>query len=341
VAALRTSGFVRSDGDFDVSVAGEFGWNLPAGGGKALTGSFHFAPDALTLGGTVRDDATVYNVAGRVTRTTTSVAIEPPQAILDRVSNGVTAELDDRIAAAEQAWNDLQEATEDYEFELSLRGLRSALPNIVDTAKEALGDGIASELKNHEGEVYYDQLRSHLYSADNAYYSALDRLKSAAQQIQDNDATRAEIEAALRGAAAKKIFSTTFRYKIGGITIKTVNVSRRVMSDTQAGQLTTAADNVKYIEATSDRKIQAQQIYDAIPDKEIFERVKDDIENGVIVIDDVGEIGFVYGHDSQVFNAYAVIGEDRHELGEVDLFSVIDISAAIVGVIVDELVAND
>ncbi|MDH4037719.1 MAG: hypothetical protein OEX18_08775 [Candidatus Krumholzibacteria bacterium] len=341
VAALETSGFVKSDLDFDISVAGEFGWNLPAGKGKTLTGHFGFAPEALTLGGSVRDDATVYNIEGRVTRDETTVWTVPPQSILDGVSNGVTDELDDRIAEAEQAWNNLQDATKDYEFELSLRGLRSSLPGVVDTAKKALSDGIAAELRKHEGEDYYSQLKTHLYAADNTYYEQLNRLKAAAQQIQDNDATRNEIEAALRSAASKKIFSTTFKYKVLGVTVKTVNVSRRVMSDSQANQLITAADNVKYIKETYDRKVSMQQIYDTVPDKEIFEQVKDDIENGVIMIDDLGEIGFVYGHDSKVFNVYAVVGEDRFDLGAVDLFSVVDITAAVTSAIVDGLVSGN
>lgn len=341
VASLRTSAFIRSDLDFDVTVAGEFGWNLAAGGGNAWTGYFNFAPEALTLGGSVRDDDTVFDIEGRVTKETTSVSTRPPQEILDLVSAGVTGELDDRIAEAEQAWNDLQEATADYEFELSLRGLRSALPDIVDTAKSSLTTAIANELENHEGEPYYNQLRDHLHSADNAYYTALDRLKAAALQIQDNDQTRAEIEAALRGVAAKKIFTTTFVYRVAGITIKTVNVSRRIMSDTQANQIITAADNVRYIKESWDRKIQMQQIYDAIPEREIFEQVKDDIENGIVVIDDLGEVGFVYGHDDQVFRAYALVGDDRHELGDVDLFSVVDLVEAVTSAIVDDLVSGD
>jgi hypothetical protein len=341
VASLQTSAFIKSDGDFDVTVAGEFGWNLAAGGGNAWAGYFNFAPEALTLAGTVRDDETVFNIEGRVTKETTSVSTQPPQEILDGVSSGVTAELDDRIAEAEQAWNDLQEATADYEFEVSLRGLRSALPNIVDTAKNSLSTGIANELKNHEGEAYYDELRDHLYAADNSYYTALDRLKAAALQIQDNDQTRAEIEAALRGVAARKIFTTTFTYKVLGVTVKTVNVSRRIMSDTQANQIIAAADNVRYIKESWDRKVQMQQIYDNIPDKAIFEKVKDDIENGLIVIDDLGEIGFVYGHDDQTFRAYALVGDVRHELGEVDLFSVVDLIEAVTSAIVDDLVSGD
>jgi hypothetical protein len=338
VAALETSGFVKSDGDFDIRVAGEFGWSLPGGGGKAMSGHFDFAPEALTLGGAVKDENTVYNIEGRVTKETTTVSTTPPQAILDQVSSGVTDELDERIAEAEQAWNNLQDATSDYEFELSLRGLRSALPNVVDTAKQALATGIANELKKHEGTAYYSQLRDHLYAADDAYYAQLNRLKADAQQIQDNDATRAEIEAALRAVAARKIFTTTFKYKVGGVTVKTVDVSRRIMSDSQANQLITAADNVKYIKETYDRKISMQQIYDSIPDKQIFEQVKDDIHDGVIVIDDVGEIGFVYGNDSQVFNVYAIIGGERHELGEVNLFSVVDMASAVTRAIVDDLV---
>lgn len=72
-----------------------------------------------------------------------------------------------------------------------------------------------------------------------------------------------------------------------------------------------------------------QDICDAIPDEAIFEQVKDNIENGVIVIDDLGEIGFVYVHDDHAFRAYAVVGDVRYELGEVDLFSVVDVSAAV------------
>ena len=68
-----------------------------------------------------------------------------------------------------------------------------------------------------------------LLKADDAYYRQLDALKAAAQNIQDNDQTRAAIESALRGLAAKKIFKTTYRYKdpIFGTTLYSRTVTVR------------------------------------------------------------------------------------------------------------------
>ena len=225
--------------------------------------------------------------------------------------------------------------------ELSLRGLRSALPGACDTAHNALKNGIANELKKHEGEVYYNQLKSHLHSKDNAYYTAIANLKASAQEISDNDTTRRQIEDRLRALAAKKIFTTKFEYKVLGRVVKTVNVSKRIMSDTQAGQLTTAANNVKYIKETWDRKVSMQDIYDSIPDKEIFESVRDDIENGVVIIPGVGEMGFTMEHENtDTFEVFVMIDGEREVLGNVDLFSVPDMITAISALMVDMFITE-
>jgi hypothetical protein len=313
---------------------------LPSGE-HSMGGSFNLTPDAMTLSGSVTERDIVWTVTGSVSADATSVGVVPPQQLLDRISGDVNAELDESIADAEKAWQDLKDATADYEFELSLRGIRSALPGAVDTAKKALSDGIAAELKKHEGKAYYSSLKSHLRSADDKYFTALNNLKSLAQSTTDSDAWRSGIEAALRKAAGYKYFETTYKYKVAGVTVKTVNVKKRILSDTQVSQLTTAANNVKYIEETSARKITAQQIYDAIPDKEIFERVKDDIQNGLVVIPGIGELGFVFRHDgSKTLDVYAIIAGERNELGSVDVFSIDDMAAALADMMVDVLIAD-
>jgi len=336
---LETRGIVHHTGDFDIEVWGQYGWELPTGL-YAMNGGFRFNNEALTLKGGIVVSDVDYQIVGTVAADATRVGVTPPPELINMIDGRVHTELDDRIAAPQKAWDDLQAATADYEVELSLRGLRSLLPGIVDVAKKKLSDGIAAELRNHEGKVYYNQLKSHLHSKDDAYYTALNRLKAAAQEIRDNDTTRREIEAALRAMAAKKIFKTTFEYKVLGQVVKTVNVSKRIMSDTNANKLITAANNVQYIKETADRKILMQEIYDNVPDKEIFEQVKDDIENGVALIPGMGDMGFEYAHDgSKTLNVYVMIDGQRHDMGEVDVFSVPEMAAAISSVIVDVLTA--
>jgi hypothetical protein len=87
-----------------------------------------------------------------------------------------------------------------------------------------------SELSKHNGKVYYNSLKSHMWSAADPYYDALNRLEAAAREIRDNDATRREIENALRGLAARKTFNTTYTYKVLGVTVATVRVSATILS---------------------------------------------------------------------------------------------------------------
>jgi hypothetical protein len=94
-----------------------------------------------------------------------------------------------------------------------------------------------------------------------------------------------------------------------------------VLTDSQANTLINAANNVKYIKETSDRKIRMQQIYDSIPAKSIFEKVKQDIANGVDAIPSLSEFGFVLKHGAaKTFGVYAVLNGERHDLGALDPF---------------------
>ncbi|MGK7311859.1 MAG: hypothetical protein ACN0LA_06420 [Candidatus Longimicrobiales bacterium M2_2A_002] len=340
VTQLQTSGFIKDNGDFAIDLAGEFGWDLPDGR-HSMSGFFGLSPNAMTLGGAITSADITFDVTGRVTADVTTVSTAPPPELLDLIDTGVSAEIDERFAEAQKAWEDLQQATQDYEFELSLRGLRSSIPPMVDYARQALADGIASELSKHKDQFYYDDLRNRLNSAASPYYRELDRLKAAAQEIRDNDQTREEIEAALRSVAARKIFSTSFTVKRFGVTWKTIHISRRILSDGNANKLIEAADNVKYIKETWDRKVRLQQIYDAIPAREVFEQLKQDIESGTRSIPELGELGFELSHgEARTLRSYAIIADERRDLGALDIFQVPGLVDALAGLMVDVLVGT-
>jgi hypothetical protein len=339
VTELDAKAFIKSDGDFEVGLAGEFGWEMPSGR-HSMMGAFDLTPGALTLSGAIRDADVVFKVTGRVTRDATTVFVEPPRQLLDAVAGSVNEQMRGPLATAQSAWDDLKKATADYEFELSLRGLRSGLPAAMDAAHKTLADAVKAELAKHAGEVYYNQLRTRVLDEVDPYYDMLDGLKAAALQIRDNDQTRKTLETALRGVAANKIFHTTFQYKVLGVVVKTVTVDKRIMSDADAAKLIAAANNVKYIKERSDVMISMKQIYERVPDRQIFEELRDDLRNGVLVMADIGELGFIFVHDSKTFEVYAVIDGKRHELGSIDAFSLAAWVAALPSAMIEALRSN-
>ena len=339
VATLSVQGLVETTGAFDLHLHGEYGLEAFESPQK-LVGDFHLTPEALTLAGAVVTGDATYQLTGVVTGSETTIIAAPPQPLLERISSAVNTELEDSIAEAQQAWEDLQEATADYEFELSLRGLRAALLPAIDFAKREISRQINARLAEHQGRVYYDALRDFIYNADNKYYSALDNLRAQALATQDSDAWRAAIEAALRTAASYAWFDETFEYKILGQTVATVRIRIHILSDEQVAQINLAANNVRYIKETWEVKVRAQDIYDRIPDREIFERVRDDIRNGVVAIPSITEIGYVQPHLSPDIALFATIGGTRHDVGAADLFDLAEMSATLAAKVVSILVGG-
>jgi hypothetical protein len=320
---LEVSAFATDQLDYGVEMAGQYGFEFPDGV-YGMAGSFSIENERNTWSGQVLSGGDTWGVGGEATKGMSTLYLTPPPALVDALTPDVNDKILPRIEEAEEAWEDLQAATGDYEFELSLRGLRTQLPGIVDNAKASLASGISKELENHEGEIYYSSLKSHLEAADDDYYTALNNLKAQAQQATDNAQTRAAIEAALRNAASRKIFTTTYRYYFLGTLVKTVNVSRRIMSDANANSLINAANNVYRIGETSDIKISMQQIYDEVPDRQLFEEVRDDIEDGLLVMREIGDLGLTVDHSvlPPVFLLYAEIDGTRHEGGPISAMTV-------------------
>ena len=339
VANLAVRGLVETTGAFDLRVHGEYGieaFEAP----QKLVGDFHLTPEALTLAGAVVTGDATYQLTGVVTGSETTIIAAPPQPLLERISGAVNTELEESIAEAQQAWEDLQEATANYELELSLRGLRAVLPSAIDFAKREMSRQIDARLAEHQGTIYYSSLRDFLYREDDKYYAILDNLKALALATHDSDAWRAAIEAALRTAASYAFFDETFRYIVLGQTLATVHIRVPILSESQVAQINFAANNVRYIKETWDVKVRAQEIYDRIPHREIFERVRDDIRNGVVAIPSITEIGYVQPHLSPDIALFATIGGVRHDLGAANLFDLAEMSATLAAKVVSILIGG-
>jgi len=318
VTELDVQSRVESNGNFQVFLGGEFGWELPAGR-QSMSGSFDLTNEALTLTGAIKDGTVNLNITGVVTAPSTRVFIQPPPALLAAIHKTVNDQVLTQIAGAQKAYNDLVKATADYQFELSLRGIRQLIPGIVDVAKVALNNGITNALSGHVNQPYYSSLKTAIEESVKPYIVKLDALKAAALATQDNAATRTAIKSALETLAANKIFEMTYIHYILGVEVYRVPISYRIMSDATANQLIQAASYVQYIQPTSNIMISMQQIYNQIPAREIFEQVRDDITDGLLVMENIGELGFVVLHADALrsFNLYAVIGGRRYELGPI------------------------
>jgi len=245
-----------------------------------------------------------------------------------------------RIEEAEQAWHDLQEATGDYEFELSLRGIRDDIPRWVDEGRSRLAAGVSSAIASQDGEIWEGDLRSKIQAADNVYYSQLAELKAAAQNATDNATTRAVLERELREMAARKIFRFTYSYQIFGQTVYSTTVTRRILSDSQANRLIEAADNVYRIQETSDRKIQLQSVYDTVNERELFEQVRDDLEDGLLGMRTIEELGFVFVHDAPGFGLYAVIDNNTYQAGTIEGLTIEELMKELPDVMLEALKIN-
>jgi hypothetical protein len=343
IAELDGDAFVTHTGDFSVGLEGRYGWRF-ADGDQTMAGGFRFDPDALTLRGTISGPELDFPSTGEVTEDATRLDVAPPETLLDAVATEVNDRVLPRIEEARSAWEELQQATEDYEFELSLRGLRSALPTIVDRAKSELDDGIDAAIRSQDGEIWEGALRDHLRRADDPYHRELDALKAAALEIEDDDRTRAEIERALRAVASRKIFSTTFTYRdpVFGTVLYRRTISFRILSDSQAARLVEAADNVRFIEETSDRMIALRDVYEQVEDRELFEQVRDDLREGVLQMRGIEELGLVFPRDGEPGRAGLTVTIDgrRYEGGALGSLTLASLMERLPGIMIEALKVN-
>ena len=348
---IRTSGYVQQEGQFDLELSGEFNLELPSNK-YAVEGIMGATNDAFTMAGSVLANEMKWEAGAEFRKGETEFKAKPPKELLDDINSLVTQNIDSAILKAETALADYEKVTADYEFELSLRGLRSSIPTIVSEAKKRIANEIDAGIKSGRsqaskivsdkgGKLCSDNISSKVKALDDPYIKALDRLNNAAKSSTDNATARKEIEAALRELASlnrlKKSVTVTVKVgnKISGCLVttshkRTVSIDVQVLTSTQVNLLNEAADNVKYIAETSDIKIEAEEIWKRIPAKEVMEKLKNDVASGIKDIPSIEEVGFVNDHSSNNFSFYWIVNGEKKDLSDVNIFDPGSIADAVI-----------
>ncbi|MCU0649333.1 MAG: hypothetical protein MUF00_15155 [Gemmatimonadaceae bacterium] len=330
-SGLTTQAFLTTQGDFTVQMAGEYGWQLPFGR-SAMVGAFDVSPRGMQVRGTVVAGRDSLSLVGSVTEAATAIGMQPPSWMGNAMRNATMQQVDARLASARAALAHYERETANYELELSLRGLRSGIPAMARTVRNLVTLTIDNAADAHRGTPYHRALSDHLRDVAAPHLQRLDQLAARAADMRDNDQTRRELESALRAVLANPRFETTYRAKAGPITIKTVHISRTILTEAQQTQLRRAADNVRHIKPASDRMIAARTLWTSFPSEAVFAEVRAQIERGTAILPAVTEYGFTIQHrGSGGFSLYVIMNGTRHELGLIDPFdpqAVLDAAAA-------------
>ena len=316
----------------------------------------HISNEGVKLSGTVVDDNIPMTINVVFENNVTTASIIPPVDLVGEVKASVVAALDQGIADGQQAYNDLVNATSDYEFEVSLRGIRQSLPAICDSAISTLNgipgsvataagnatdsyisgniilkNGLSSSQKTSIKNSASTSARSKTATAIVPYINAFNELKKQAQSA-DDESLRVALEQALRNAYDHRTFSKTIKVSydfplgVGSVTVYNSTVTRTILDSATAAKVLEAADNAHRIQETSDQMISAQQVYDAIPAEEVFQSVKQEVEDGVRVIPELKEMGYTVSGSNP--DAYFVLDEETYTAD----FNVLNPKEALAGI---------
>lgn len=342
-AAATGSGYLNGDGEYGIYLDATWGSELPE---ASIGGLLSVENDLVALTGTVDEGGQSLSVSLEFADNQTTGRVEFPESFSASINNTVSAALDRRTAEVEQLIEDLEQATQDYEFEVSLRGLRESLPAMMDAAITTLNgipgaarsqarssalsymrntcisvlfgsvclDDVADEnaIANNAGNAAYNRSASAIVSPK----AAMTELKRRAQEA-DDEALRQALKAALDAAYANRrvTISASYAHTFGSPINKRYTVYNRtwtetVLSNSNAAAINTASQNVYRIQETSDIVISTQEILDRIPTTEVIESVKAEVEDGTADMPSVDGLGYTASNDQ--YTAFVTIdGQDR------------------------------
>jgi len=350
VPASETVGewFINGDGSFNASLSSSFKSTVPD---AMLTGSMAIDSSSVVLTGTVGTGPKALGATATFFDTGVSVDVDLYADFSSGIEATVTTAFDDISGELQQAFDELQQATANFELELSLNGLRSSLPVIVDSVitvlnpipgqvrnevdtaivnfvnnyEECIGSGIfrvctnpLDPLVNEAalGDQKGEEARRIAANAIAITKTALNNLKNAANA--SDDVFRAAIKNALQQAYNARTFSKkitithSFPLGIGSRTIYNKTITRTVLSTANANAIKFALDNIDNIAITDGIRISAQQIFDALPVEDAINTAKQEVEGGLTQIPTIDGVG--YSVDAGVYSAHAILNGVQHEV---------------------------
>jgi len=313
--AFDGEGTVNGTGEFDLTLFGGFHSSVPP---ADVTGTMHIDNGSVSLGATTVQDGEALSVLLEFANQQTTGRVQFPDSYAQSITGDVSAALDREIAQVEQALQDLQAATADYEFEASLRGLRDVLPATMDAAVKVMNgipdtvydrayDKAISVMQSYcttvatkkvclddvvdEVSIATDiakKAKSEAAAGIKDGVNAMNDLKARALQA-DDEQLREGLRLALDSAYKHRTFSIAIKitksinvvpFGSKTLTLYDETYTKTVLSTADANKIALARDNVWRIQATSDIMIQAQQIYDQLPTTDVINQVKQGVQDG-------------------------------------------------------------
>lgn len=183
----------------------------------------------------------------------------------------VQAEIDAELAKVEAA-------TREYEFELSLRGIRPAIPKLCKEAIQRIRTEVPKRINSRwpkRGPVEVPGRKAALKSAKKSYaphVKRLERLAAAARQGSDA-VLRGEIEAAIRELLAHDTLK--IKVKVLGTVYE-----EKVLSKSDKQRLQEALAAIRALPAKSDRKVSAQRAFAELRKSDVLRDVGERIRSG-------------------------------------------------------------
>ncbi|MEO0896427.1 MAG: hypothetical protein AAFY71_08525 [Bacteroidota bacterium] len=358
---MRAQGFMQQDGVFDIGLAGEIGIDVLNDTRKA-EGSITATNDAFGMTGAVEAKGKIWQAEAIFRSNESELTASPPAILTNDQVAWINSSIDAQFDRIEEEQEALLQALENYQFELSLRGLRQNLPPLVDRitdlindvkadiirdANKGINDGLDAEnAKLCEWESSTPTNRAN--ATVQPYLNALNRLKAAVDESNDDATTRVELEAALRDLMNLRVlnFDYTFKIKATGNGLsctsifspkfkisKRVTFSQTVINASQMDLLRRAADNVQFIQPASDLYLDQQLIVDALPTAAELNQLRQNIQNGITQIPAIGGAGYIKTRNTGEFQYFLLLDGNRVPVGAFDPFD----EDAVGGSIVDWL----
>jgi len=362
--------FINGDTYFSFELDGSYRSTIPA---ADIAGSMRIDNDSTTFSGSTVNGGDTLQVSIEFADNVTTGRVRFPSAWAASIDDDVLDALDRELAVLQAAIQDLEDAVSDYEFEVSLRGLRQALPAIADGAIATLNatpqsvynaarSGALSFMRSKCVTVVFDRIciddvvnetsiansvantaRNTASSAIVPYVNAMQNLKNRALQG-DDESLRQALYDALDQAQANHRFSRRIRVTYSfpwpfstTYTVYDQTITRTVLTSSQRASIIEARDNVYRIQETSDIMINAGAIVDQLPTEEVIATARQEVEDGIASIPVPDGLGYRVLADAYV--PFIMAGGTEYEIG----FNVLSPSAVRDGVadwIADGLVGD-
>lgn len=302
---------VNGDGSYSALLSGEYRSTIPE---TTMTGSITLNNEGAIFESTIPDDEMPITVSASFLEPSTVYEVFAQRDVSDSIKNDINAAFDRLLEEKRQALQDYQDAIEDYDFEVSLRGLRETLPATADNAITIL-----QALPAEVGEIAYDEaydaikakqvclglcvpsdsrIGSYARTARNQardrtsdeiipYVAAMVEMKLRAQQA-DAEELRDALEAGLREAYAHRTYSDTVTVSFTVTETSpdyeysyTRSVNETILTSQQSSEILTAANNAHLIQESSDTKIRLGDHFEQIPEEDIIERARTETNNSL------------------------------------------------------------